>query len=78
MAQQGKQIRVGACEVFAYHSVKRVLQLTMKRVLQLTSYLTVTGMRLIPIRSSAVVKPSIHFKYCPVSTLTFFDTHSCL
>jgi hypothetical protein len=25
MAQQGKQMRVGACEGFAYHSVKLVL-----------------------------------------------------
>jgi hypothetical protein len=37
MAQQGKQMRVGACEGSAYHSVKLVLY-----------WLMVTGMRLIP------------------------------
>jgi hypothetical protein len=38
MAQQGKQMRVGAREGFAYHSSKLVY------------WLTVTGMMLVPIR----------------------------
>jgi hypothetical protein len=38
MAQQGKQMRVGACEGFAYHSVNWFY------------WLTVTGMTLIPKR----------------------------
>jgi hypothetical protein len=38
MAQQGKQVRVGACKGFAYHSVKLVLLANGK------------GMRLIPTR----------------------------
>jgi hypothetical protein len=47
MEQQGKQMRVGAREGFAYHESKLVL---------LTKWLTVTGLRLIPIRSGQIYK----------------------
>ncbi len=53
MAQQGKQMRVGAREVFAYHSAKKKIVLY---------WLTVTGMRLVPVRCIEVVKPINHLK----------------
>jgi hypothetical protein len=63
MGQQGKQMRVGAREGFARHSVKLVLLANVNRY---------------EVDSSTffqVVKPSIHLKFCPVSILTFFDAH---
>jgi hypothetical protein len=75
MAQQDKQMRVGACKGCAYN-------------LAIWFYwLTVTGMRLIIIVFFLVIKPSIHFGYSIVlsqskpalslslSTQTIFDTH---
>jgi hypothetical protein len=59
MAQQGKKMRVGANEGFAYHSVK------------LVSLANCNRLRLIPILYFKVVKPFIHLEYCPVPTLTF-------
>jgi hypothetical protein len=66
MAKQGKQMRVGPSKGSAYHSVKPVLLANWNRfeVDFNTLYL--------------VVKPSIHFKYSPVPTLTLFYTHPCL
>jgi hypothetical protein len=50
MAQQGKQMRVGARKGLSCHSVKMVL----------LDNSTVTGMSLIRIRFVQVVQPSIH------------------
>jgi hypothetical protein len=66
MAQQGKQMRVGACEGFAYHSVELVLLANGNRY---------------EVDSNTffqVVKPSIHLKNCPFPTLTFFDIQAYL
>jgi hypothetical protein len=67
MAQQGKQMRVGACESFPYKLVKLVL------------LATITGIRLIfdtvLLGGKAL---SIHLKYCSDPTLTFLDIHSYL
>jgi hypothetical protein len=64
MTHQGKQMRVGAREGFAYHSVKPVLLVNGDRV---------TGMRLIPFSSIffIVVKALYPFEVllCPISDL---------
>jgi hypothetical protein len=60
MAQQRKQMNVGAHEGFAYHSVKLVLPVNDNRF---------------EVDSNTffkVIKPSIHFNYCSVPTLTIF------
>ncbi len=67
MAQQGKQMRVGAREGFAYHSVQLVLLMANSNRYEVDSNTFLE-----------VVKPSIHSIYCPVPTLNFFDTHSYL
>ncbi len=59
MAQQGKQMRVGAREGFAYHSVKLVLLANGNR------YEVYSNAAIL------VVKSSIHSKCCTVPTLTF-------
>ncbi len=65
MAQQGKQIRVGAREGFAYHSVELVLLANSNRYE-------------VDFNTSFVVKPSVHVNYSPVRIVTFFDTQSCM
>ncbi len=59
MAQQIKQMRVGACDGFAYHSIKLVLLANGNRC-------EVDHNTLVQ-----VVKSCIYLKYCPVPTLTF-------
>jgi hypothetical protein len=66
MAQQGKQMRVGACEGFAYHSVKLVLLANSNRC-EVDSNTVLK-----------VAKPAINLKFCPVTILTFLGTHSHL
>jgi hypothetical protein len=61
MAQEGKQMKVGAREGFAYHSVKLGLLANVERY-------EVYFNTFFP-----DVKPSIHLKFCPVPTLTIFD-----
>jgi hypothetical protein len=60
MAQQGKQMGVGACEDFAYHSIKLVLLASDNRYEVDSNTFFPSG------------KASIHLKYSPVSRLTFF------
>jgi hypothetical protein len=66
MVKQGKQGRVGAREGFPCNAVKLVLLANGNRyeIYSKTFFL--------------VVKPSIHKKYIPAPTLTFFDSHSHL
>jgi hypothetical protein len=60
MVQQCKQMRVGACEVFAYHSGKVVLLANGKRFgVDSNSLLSGKAVYMI-------------FKYCPVPTLYLF------
>jgi hypothetical protein len=63
MAQQGKQMIVGACEGFAYHLVKLVL-LANKNEYEVESITFFVK----------VVNPAMHKKYSPVSALILFDT----
>jgi hypothetical protein len=67
MAQQGKQMRVGASKGFEYHSVKLVLLANDNKYDVDSNAFLLSG-----------IKPFIHLKHCPVSTLSFFDTHSHL
>jgi hypothetical protein len=67
MAQQGKQVRVGARKGFAYNSVKLV-SLAMGERYEFDSNMF----------NFQVVKPSIPLSYCPVPTLIFFDAHPYL
>jgi hypothetical protein len=60
MAQQGKQIRVGARKGFAYHSMKLVLLANSNR------YDVHSNMLFL------VVELSIHLKYCSGQTLALF------
>jgi hypothetical protein len=65
MAQQGKQMSVGAHKGFAYYSAKLDL--------------LANGNRFeVDSNTFQVVKSSIHLTYCHVQTLTIFDTHSHL
>ncbi len=66
IAQQGKQMRVGAHEGFAFFSVKLV-SLANRNRYEVESNTV-----------NQVVEPFIHLIYCPVPTLTFLDTHSYL
>jgi hypothetical protein len=66
MAQQGKQMRVGACEGFAYHSVKLVLLANGNRYEVDSNTYFLSGKALYP------------FNICLGPTLTFFDTYSHL
>ncbi len=68
MAQQGKQMRVGSCKDFAYHSVKLVSLANAHRY----------EANSITYFSKCVVKSFFYSKYFPVSTLTFFDAQSNL
>jgi hypothetical protein len=69
MAEQGKQMRVGAREGFAHNSVKMVSLADDNRYeVDSNTFFFLLAVKLV-----------IHFKYCPVPTLTFyFDTHSYL
>jgi hypothetical protein len=62
-----QQMRVGAREGFAYHSVKLVILPNCYRYdVDSNSFFLL------------VVTASTNLKYCPVPTLTFIDTHSYL
>jgi hypothetical protein len=63
MAHQSKQMRVGAHEGFVYYTAKLVSLANSNRY------------EVDSITFLEVVKSSILSKYCPVSTLTFLDTH---
>jgi hypothetical protein len=63
MAQQGTDVRVIAREGFAYRSVKLVV------------LANGTGMRLIPIRSFQVVKPSLLLLVLPCPNSDIVLTH---
>jgi hypothetical protein len=63
MAQKGKQMRVGAREGFAYHSMKRLL-LANGNKYEVDSNLLFQ-----------VLKPSIYLKYRLVSILTVIKIH---
>jgi hypothetical protein len=65
MAQQGKQMRVGAREGFAYHSVKVVLLANDNRYEVDSVTFLLSGKALHPFNTV----------YCPAQTLNFFDTH---
>jgi hypothetical protein len=62
MAQQSKQMRVGARKGFAYHSVKLVLLANGNRYEVDSNTFFPSGKALYP------------FKILPAPTLTFFDT----
>jgi hypothetical protein len=61
MAQQGKQMRVGARKGFAYKSVKMVSLANGNWYEVDSNKFTLSG------------KATVHFKYFPDSTLTFFS-----
>jgi hypothetical protein len=67
MAQQGKQMKFGAREGFAYHSEKMAL-LTNGSRYYVDPNLTIFK----------VVKPTIHLKHYHALTQALFDTHSYL
>jgi hypothetical protein len=63
MAQQGKQMRVGACKGFAYRSVKLVLLANGNRYKVDSNTVFVSGKALYP------------FKVLPCPNSDLFDTH---
>jgi hypothetical protein len=71
MAQQGKQMRVGACEGFAYHSLKVVLLANGNRYMRLIPILFFSGKALYPFEVLPYTNSELAFFF-------FFYTHSYL
>ncbi len=74
MAQQGKQMRVGARKGFAYHSVKLkgFAYHSVKLVLLANGNMNEVD----SIHFLYIVKPFIHLRYALPQLWPFFDTHS--